>query len=369
MKRTTKRLSVGIMAMAFLGYWFTGGEDGAPPEAASQIKPPAKADRPASTIAGLGVVEPAGGTIELASELPGVIFAIHVAEGDRVRRGDLIAELGNGELKAKVAQGEAQLAIRKADLLRIENGSRNQEVAQAESRVAELTADVELAEADFQRAAKLQKSGAISKKGLQTAGNARTAARQQLKAAVQGLSLIVEGARVEELAAARAEVALAEEQLAEAKAYLTKTFIRASSDGTVLRLFKEAGEAVSTQPSTAIAEIGDTSKLVVRAQIDEAEIAGLAIGQTAEITAPAFGDHRLSGEIVRVSPRIGTKIVDADTAGEKRDSRVLDVIIALAEGRAIPVDLRVDVFIDPDSGLQRVSDASDTPLFDWAIRE
>jgi multidrug resistance efflux pump len=193
--------------------------------------------------------------------------------------------------------------------------------------------------------------------------------RRQVDASVAALSLIEEGARNEELLAATAEVRLATEQLAEAQAYLDKSFIRARSDGTVLRLFREAGEAVSTQPATAVAEMGDTSNLIVRAQIDEGEIADLAVGQMAEISAPAFGERRLSGRIVRLSPRIGTKIVEADTAGEKRDTRVLDAIIALDAGTAVPVNLRVDVFIYPSTHVAELEPSSGPLLDNWSIRE
>ncbi len=367
MKRTLKPLTVALLAAsAIIGTWSVTGHDSIASSEQTAVMPDEPIDVKA-TVAGLGVIEPAGGSVELASELPGVIAKLNVVEGDRVKKGDVIAELGNTDIKAKVAQAEAQLAIRQAELKKLANGSRLQEVAQAESKVAELKADLELAEADFVRAAKLLKSGTVSKKALQVAQNARAVARRQLDAAEQALSLVKEGARTEEIEAAGAQVLLAREQLAEAKATLDKTYIRASIDGIVLRLFRDAGEAVSTQPSTVIAEIADVSKLVVRAQIDEGEIAGLGVGQAAEIAAPAFGNHRLTGRITRLAPRIGTKIVNADAPGEKRDSRVLDVIIALADGAGIPVDLRVDVFIDP-SDRAAAADAP-APLFaDWVMR-
>ncbi|WP_062207101.1 HlyD family secretion protein [Aureimonas sp. AU12] len=381
MRTSVKIVAVGLLAgAAYLGFWpgdgpqdsasqaVPGEASGTPGASAGAADPPASA-RASTIIAGLGVVEPTGGTIELASELPGVITVLHVAEGDRVKSGDIVAELGNGELRAKVAQAQAQLAIRRADLLRIENGSRLQEVAQGESRVAELRAGLELAEADLQRATQLQKNGTVSRRALQAAANVRTVALKQLDTAEEGLSLLKEGSRAEETLAARAEVDLAQEQLAEAEAYVAKSVIRASRDGTVLRLLREAGEAVSTQPATAIAEIGDTSRLVVRAQIDEADIADLVVGQSAEIAAPALGGRRLTGRIERISPRIGTKIVNADTADEKRDARVLDVIVALEPGTDLPVNLRVDVFIDTSDRVASLdNDAPPSATPDWVIR-
>lgn len=370
MKRSLKSLSVGLLsAAAVFGLWSATRHDSVASSDPAQIQPPPdQGTAPKAVIAGLGVIEPAGGSIELAPEIPGVIVALRVAEGDRVKKGDVIAELGNTDLKAKVAQAEAQLAIRKADLAKIESGSRLQEVAQAEAKVAELKSGFDLAEADLRRAARLAKSGTISKKGLQVAANARAIALKQLDSAEQALSLIKEGARAEEVAAARAQVALAAEQLAEARAVFDKSIVRASADGTVLRLFRDAGEAVSTQPATPIAEIGDTQNLVVRAQIDEAEIAGLAVGQGAEISAPAFGNRRVTGKITRISPRIGTKIVNSDEPGEKRDSRVLDVIVSLDPTDPIPVDLRVDVFIDPKQRPVDTADASDVIFADWIVR-
>ncbi|MBB3996737.1 HlyD family secretion protein [Aureimonas pseudogalii] len=371
MRTSLKIVAVGLLAgAAYLGFWpGEGPQDTASGDAPGAPRAAAAVEaRPSTIIAGLGVVEPNGGTIELASELPGVITVLHVAEGDRVKSGDIVAELGNGELRAKVAQAEAQLAIRRADLQRIENGSRLQDVAQGESRVAELRAGLELAEADLQRAVQLQKNGTVSKRALQAATNVRTVALKQLDAAEEALSLLREGSRAEETLAARAEVALAQEQLAEAEAYVAKSVIRASRDGTVLRLLREAGEAVSTQPATALAEIGDTSRLVVRAQIDEADIADLLVGQRAEIAAPALGGRRLTGRIERISPRIGAKIVNADTADEKRDARVLDVIVALEPGTELPVNLRVDVFIDTGERVAILDETPASAMPDWVIR-
>lgn len=297
-------------------------------------------------IAGLGVVEPKSGEIDLAGLMPGVISVINVQEGDSVAKDQILAELVNDDLKAKVAQAKAQLTIRKAELDRVRNGAREQEIMQAKAQLKQEEGALSLLKLQFDRRRKLARAGAVSQEAFNTAESALIAGQQRRDAAEQALSLLVEGSRSEDLMASGAQVDLAQHQLEEAEAALGKSYIRASTDGIVLRLYREPGEALSTQPASPIIQIGDTSRLVVRAQIDEADIGMLKVGQKATVTAQALGGKSLEGVVRRISPRVGAKTIVAGSPTEKRDARVLDVMIDLQPDAKLPVSLRVDVFID-----------------------
>lgn len=301
-------------------------------------------------IAGLGVVEPRSGEVDLAGLMPGVISVIHVEEGDSVRKDQILAELVNDDLKAKVAQAKAQLTIRKAEFDRVRNGAREQEIAQAEAQLKQDEGALSLLKLQFDRRKKLARSGAVSQEAFNTAESALIAGQQRRDASAQALSLLVEGSRSEDVMASGAQVELAQHQLEEAEAALGKSYIRASTDGIVLRLYREPGEALSTQPASPIIQIGDTSRLVVRAQIDEADIGMLKVGQKATITAQALEGKSLEGVVRRISPRVGAKTIQAGTPTEKRDARVLDVLIDLQPEAKLPISLRVDVFIDVGDG-------------------
>ncbi|MFN3670808.1 MAG: HlyD family secretion protein [Bosea sp. (in: a-proteobacteria)] len=300
--------------------------------------------------AGLGVVEPSAGTVELATLMPGVLASVRVREGDSVRRGDIVAEIVNDDLKARVAQAEATLAIKTAQMKLVEAGPRAEEIRKAEAQLREEEGNMTLLQAQFDRRQRLVREGAVSSEALNAAGNSLTAAKERRSAAQSSLAILRQGSRPEEIKAARAEVSLAENQLAEARAALAKSYVRASTDGIVLRRNREPGEAISTQTVMPVVQIADISRLSVRTQIDENDIAALRIGQSARITAPALDGRTLIGRVERISPRLGAKTISSDSPTEKRDARVLDVMVALPPDARLPINLRVDVVIDLASG-------------------
>ncbi len=299
--------------------------------------------------AGLGIVEPASGTINLSAQMPGVIAMMTKNEGDAVRRNEVLARLANEDLKAKLAQAEANVRIEAARLAIVENGPRPEEIGQAEARVLEEQSSTKLFETQLQRRQLLVRDGAVARETLNEAQRAFSASQQRLDGASKQLQLLRQGSRPEELEAARATYKLAQDKLDEAQAMLDKSYIRAPADGVILRQYMEPGEAVSMQPDAVIMQIADITRLVVRTQIDENDISGLKIGQKAEISAPSLGGKTLSGTVTRISPRLGAKTVTAETPTEKRDTRVLDVIVALDPGISVPIYLRVDVVIKLDS--------------------
>jgi HlyD family secretion protein len=154
-------------------------------------------------------------------------------------------------------------------------------------------------------------------------------------------------ARSDERARADATVALAEATLAEARAVLEKTTVRAPFDGVILRRHRQAGESVSTDgPAPAIVTIADTRTLRVRVEVDERDVAGLRTGQMAYVTAAAYGTQRFPGRVVRIGQMLGRKGVHTDAPTEHVDTKVLEVLVELAPDARLPVGLRVDAFIE-----------------------
>ncbi len=302
-----------------------------------------------TVVAGLGVVEPRSGMVDIAALMPGVLAAVHVREGDRVRRGDVLAELVNEDLKARLAQSEAVLAAKTAQMNLIVRGPRPEEVKRAEAQLREEESNMRLLQLQFNRRQALVRDGAVSAEAFNEVSSRLAASRERYAALSNSVAILRQGSRPEEIEAARAEVRLAQSQVTEAQASLAKSLVRASIDGIVLRRYREPGEALSTQPAIAVLQIADVSNLVVRTQIDETDILELKVGQSAQITATALNGRRLTGRVERISPRVGAKTVSADLPTEKRDTRVLDVIVALGPDANLPVNFRVDVVIDVKS--------------------
>jgi hypothetical protein len=91
--------------------------------------------------------------------------------------------------------------------------------------------------------------------------------------------------------------------------------------------------------------IGDKRALRVRMDVDEADVSRLALGQSAYVTADAYGDQKFWGHIVRIGQELGRKNVRTDEPTERVDSKILETLVQLDNGFSLPVGLRVDAFV------------------------
>ena len=159
-------------------------------------------------------------------------------------------------------------------------------------------------------------------------------------------SLVHDDARSEDVAHARAEIEWAKAQVAEAQALLDKTYVRSPMDGIVLQKKLKSGESVAAKGDNPIVILGDTAKLRVRVDIDEADVARVANGQHAWVTAPAYGSKKFTGTVVRVGQSLGRKNVRTDDPTERVDTKILETLVELDPGQKLPIGLRVDAFVE-----------------------
>jgi HlyD family secretion protein len=345
---TRRRIALAALLAALLAVAVglaTRQTGGPPPVAAPATAAAGKGTGPRVVVTAPGRVEPASEEREIASELRAVLRVVHVEEGDIVRAGQVLAELAGDEFRARVRQARALVAQRDAELARLVAGARLQERREADALVREARAALEQARLDLARRAPLARSGATSGEALDRARNDVAAAEARLAARAERLALIEAGARDEDLEIARALLDHARGQLAEAEAFLGKTLLRSPMDGVVLHRFRRAGETVSDQPPTPVVKLGDISRLRVRVDVDETDIARVAVGQPAYVTADAWPGQRFEGRILRLGQRLGRKTLRTDDPTERNDSKVLETLIELAPGTTLPVGLRVDAFI------------------------
>jgi HlyD family secretion protein len=293
-----------------------------------------------------GAVEPVSEEIDVGAELPGKLERVLIDEGTRVRAGQAIAVIANPDYRAQVASAQATLGEREAALRRVTNGARTQERREALAAVEE--ADVVLANAvtERDRRRELLEQGAISREEADRAEQAWLVARARKEAAAERHALVDDEAREEDRSQAAAAVDNARAAVALAEAMLAKTYVRSPIDGVVLRKHHHAGETVLNSPADPIATIGDTSRLRVRAEVDELDIAHIRPGQRAYVRADAFGDRKFFGVIAEVGQALGKKIVRTERPAERVDTKVLEVLVDLERPDGLRPRLRVDVFVD-----------------------
>jgi len=303
-------------------------------------------------IAAPGRVEAVSEEIRVSSELSGRLHSVPVEEGDRVRKGQVLAQIENEDYIARVAAAEATLAERQAELLRTVNGARSQERRAAEANLEAAKAVLENARREAQRRRNLADKQMVSRDEAERYERVYQVALAEYERASQEFSLIDAYARKEDRQRAEAAVAAARAQLAEARAYLEKTYIRSPLDGVVLRKLRHPGESVSTQFDSPVVTLGDDSTLRVRLDVDEADVARLRVGQAAFVTAEAYGTQRFTGHVMRVGRILGKKNVRTDEPSERVDTKILETLVELDSGQKLPLGLRVDAYVEVGKGAE-----------------
>lgn len=336
---------IGVLLMVVMLVQAHARKTGAEPDPGAA---PAAAEGP--LVAAPGRVEPASEEIHVTAQLAGKLTAVPVAEGAAVRRGEVIATLDDVEYRARLAAATARAAEAAATLERIVNGAREEERREAEAMLEEARAFLELKRSEWARRKVLVEGGVISRDEAERSEKEQQGAEGRYEAARQRYALIIASARPEDVRQAQAALDMARADVAEAKSALDKCAIRSPTDGVVLRLHVRAGESVSTSPDMPVATVANLSTLHIRAEVDEADIARVHVGQPVWATAEAYGDHRFTGRVVRVGQMLGRKKIVVDVPTERVDTKVLEVLIAVDRGAALPVGLRVDTYFERTEG-------------------
>ena len=303
------------------------------------------ADR--ARVVGPGRIEPVSEEINIGVEVGGRVTRIEVEEGDTVRAGQILAALESRDYRAAVASAAARLAEARAALLRVRNGARQDERREASAAVAQADAVLAQAVVEATRRAALAADGVIAREEADRAGRDRAVAEARLQELRARMTLVHDGPRAEDHAQAEAAVALAAASLGEAEARLAKTEIRSPIDGVVLRREVRVGESVSPErQGTVLFAVADVSRLRVRVEVDETDVGRVALDAPAWVSAAAFGEQRFAGRVIRIGQALGRKQVFTEEPRERVDTKVLELLLELAPGAALPVGLRVDATIE-----------------------
>src|SRR5262249_51575404 len=193
--------------------------------------------------------------IRVAPEVGGQLAAIKVRKGDRVRAGDVVAELSALELTAAVGQARAALAAASANRDHVYVGVRAEEVASLAAEIAKAKAKLDYAQAQLDRTIYLARTDTASQQSLDQAQNDVASARADVAEAEANHAAAQAGPTREERAIADAQVKAATSALAVLERRLDKTILRAPADGVVSVIVAEVGENVRAgQPVLAIEE-------------------------------------------------------------------------------------------------------------------
>src|SRR5215469_14802472 len=226
--------------------------------------------------------------IRVAPEVSGQLTSIKVRKGDRVRAGEVVAELSAIEISASVAQARAALDAAVANRDNVYAGVRAEEVASLAAAIAKAKAKLDYAQAQLTRTATLAQSNNASQQDLDQAENDVASARADIAEAQANHAAAVAGPTREERAIADAQVKAAARAVAVLERHLDKTILRAPADGVVTVVVAEIGENVHAgEPVLAIEETG---KRWLSFNAREDLLRGLTVGTKVDIARAGTGE-------------------------------------------------------------------------------
>ena len=248
----------------------------------------------ARVVVATGKIQPLS-KAEIKSKASGIVKKIYVDYGDRVKTGQILAELDKVQLEAAQRAAKANLQAAEA--------ARNSSMAALErNKVDAEGPDVPFLKLTQERAEHEFNEGVVSKSVVEDSEkNYRMALNKQASAQAA-------------LAVAHADIAKAEAQVAQSRAALDNaeedlrnSTIVSPIDGLVLSRDVNVGDAVSSililgSQATPIMTLGDVSEVYVQGKVDEADIGKVYLNQPARIVVESFKDKKFNGKVTKISP-------------------------------------------------------------------
>ncbi len=238
--------------------------------------------------------------VQLNFQASGRIRAIHVREGDRVRRGQLMAEIDPVRYQVRVQQLQNELEALEQELRRLEAGTRPEEIARARAQVAAAEARLRDATLTYNRVARLVKVKVGSQQEVDNARAAMEVALHSLEADKKNLELAVAGPRREDIEAARARVRAGRAAVEYARQELADTRLLAPAGGILRNRILEPGDMAS--PVRPVLTLALTDPLWVRAYCPETMLGRIAPGMAAEIRTDSRPGKVYRGWLGYISP-------------------------------------------------------------------
>lgn len=228
------------------------------------------------------------------------IARVLVEEGDRVKKGQVLARLQTHRLEAQIQEAEAQIAAQQEVVKRLEAGTRPQEIEQARAEVAAAKAIVRNSMLNFERISKTSGAGATSQQALDNARAQFDVDQAQLKVKEKALNLALEGPRKEDIAAAKNTLEALKAFLSLLKIRLADMTLISPSPGIIRNRILEPGEMAS--PNQPVVTLVLTDPKWVRAYVSEPDLGRINLGMKAKILSDSFPDQSFEGWIGFISP-------------------------------------------------------------------
>jgi HlyD family secretion protein len=207
------------------------------------------------------------------------VSRVLVKEGDGVKKGQLLVVLDDAEARAQAARSQTQLRVAQAERSAAERGGTQEEVLSLDAQLVKAKTDRDAAQRNLDALKKLQQQGAATEGEVRAAQDVLANADAQLTFLQRKQTKRYSNAELARVAAQQAEAQATYEA---AQDVLAKSNIRAPFDGIVYSLQVKKGGFVNA--GDLLLQVADLRKVLVRAYVDEPDVARLAPGDRIEIT-------------------------------------------------------------------------------------
>jgi HlyD family secretion protein len=278
--------------------------------------------------------------INLGANAQGPITDIYVKEGDRVRKGQVIAKIESTQANADVQAQQATINTALADAAAAEAGMRAQSDAidTAQAGLDRAKAEMERTKLNIDRAEALYKDKLIARQDY----DQRHAEYDTAKAGITEAETRVAMAKAQE-AQSRQQLSSAQRRVTQAKAGLTriadvleKHLVIAPLDGIVTNLPVRVGETVvpgiQSSAASTIMTVADMSLITAEVKVDETDIVNVKLDQQADVNIDAIPNRIFKGHVVEIGNTAilrSTGLAASQSAVSSQEAKDFKVVIAL----------------------------------------
>lgn len=271
---------------------------------------------------------------------PSRITEILVAEGQRVKKGQLLAKLESVQPEAQVASQRASLASAEADSAASEAALRvaDENIKSAQASVDRAKADLERTRLDFERAKQLFEEKLIARSEFdlrKTGYDANVAALRESESRVLQLRA-TRAQQAAQLSASQRRIAVAQANLRSASDVLQRTMATSPIDGVVTNLPVRVGETVvpgiQNSAASLIMTIADMSIITAEVKVDETDIVNVTLDQKVEVTIDAIPNRKFFGKVIEIGNTAilrSTGLAASQSAISSQEAKDFKVVVAL----------------------------------------
>jgi len=247
--------------------------------------------------------------VNISPTQSGRISRLFVDQGDKVKEGQVLARMDDSNLRGPLLTAQGNLEAARANLRKMQNGNRPQEINQARANLKDAEAQMIAIRSTYLSNVSLYKAGAVARVGFDATRSQYLSMQDHIKSLRAQLDLVEAGFRREDIEAARGQVLQSQGALETIRTQIDDTVIRAPFSGVITQKYADVGafvtpttSASATSSATSSSIFALAGKLEGMANVSEADIGSIYPGQPVELQVDAYPGKIFHGKVRLIAP-------------------------------------------------------------------